>query len=201
MDIAGLGPYIYGGSGDKVRRADIWRLLYLPPVIEDNLYYNSRPFTPQAPFGSISMRNCVFRVNSYLRYTRYHLEYRHQNQELKDGSIIKDQGFDKVAVQRFPEEGSPKIELTTSTEFPKKPLNQEASQEVLLNIFRWVIINGEGIPPEEVYKDKWVQVEDDSDGESDTANDDNSIYYVSDKQRNGLEEQLSGVGEPYFIEV
>lgn len=63
------------------------------------------------------------------------------------------------------------------------------------------MINGEGVPPEEVYKDKWVQVEDDSDGESDAANDDNSVCHVLDEQRNGLEEWLSGVGEPHSTEV
>jgi hypothetical protein len=200
MDIPGSGPYVCDGSDDKVRRADVWRLLYLPPVVEDDLYYNGRPFTPWAPFGNTSVPNCVLRVNSHLRCTRHHLEYRHWNWELKDGSIIEDQGFDKAGVQRFPE-GSPKIELITSAEFPKKPLDQEASQEASLDVFRWVMINGEGVPPEEVYKDKWIQVEDDSDEESDAANDDNSVCHVSDERQNGLEEWLSGVEEPRSTEV
>jgi hypothetical protein len=108
-----------------------------------------------------------------------------------DGSIIEDQGFDKAAVQCFPEADSPKIELVTNAEFPKVQLNQEASQEASLDIFRWVMVNGEGVPPEEVYKDKWVQVEDDSDEESNAVNDDNSV--IADEQQNGLEEWLGGV--------
>lgn len=120
MDIAGLGPYICEGSGNKVRRADVWRLLHLPPVVEDDLYYNNRPFTPWEPFGNTSVQNCVFRVISHLSCMRHHLEYRRWNWVLIDGSIVEDQGFDKAAVERFPEEGSPKIKLITSAEFPKK---------------------------------------------------------------------------------
>jgi hypothetical protein len=111
-----------------------------------------------------------------------------------DGSIIEDQGFDKATIQCFQETGSSKIELITTAEFPKIQLNQEASQEASLDIFRWVMVNGEGVPPEEVYKDKWVQVEDDSDEESDAVNDDdNSVIVV--KQQNGLEEWLGRVNE------
>jgi hypothetical protein len=75
-----------------------------------------------------------------------------------DGSIIEDQGFDKAAVQCFPEADSPKIELITTTKFPKIPLNQEASQEASLDIFRWAMVNGEGVPPEKVYKDSTSRV-------------------------------------------
>jgi hypothetical protein len=55
------------------------------------------------------------------------------------------------------------------------------------------MINGEGVPSEEVYKDDWVRVEDDTDEGSDTVNDDDSVPDVSDKQQNKLEEWLSGV--------
>ena len=109
-----------------------------------------------------------------------------------DGSIIEVQGFDKATVQCSPEAGSSKVELITTADFPKIQLNQEASQEASLDIFRWVTVNGEGVPPEEVYKDKWVQVEDDSDEESDVVNDDNSV--VANEQ-NGLEEWLGRVNE------
>ena len=136
MDIPGSGPYICEGSGDKVRRADVWRLLYLPPVVEDDLYYNSRPFTPWAPFGNSSVQNCVFRVASHLHCTRHYLEYQHWNWKLMDGSTIEDQGFDNATVQCFQKAGSSKIELITTAEFPKIQLNQEASQEASLDIFR-----------------------------------------------------------------
>jgi hypothetical protein len=193
MDIPGSGPYICEGPGDKVRRADIWRLLYLPPVVEDDLYYNNRPFTPWAPFGDSSVQNCVFRVASHLRCTRHHLEYQHWNWKLMDGSIIEDQGFDKATVQCFPEAGNSQIKMITTAKFPTTQPNQEASQEASLDIFRWVMVNGEGVPPEEVYKDKWVHFQDDSDEESEAVNDDNSV--ISDEQQNGLEEWLGRVNE------
>jgi hypothetical protein len=127
MDIAGSGPYICEGSDNKVRRTDVWRLLYLPPIVEDDLYYSSRPFTPWAPSGNTSVQNCVLRVISHLHCTRHHLEYRYWSWELKDGSIIEDRGFDTAGVQSFPEEGSLKIEPVTTMECPEKPVDQEAS--------------------------------------------------------------------------
>ncbi|CAG8982684.1 hypothetical protein HYALB_00000963 [Hymenoscyphus albidus] len=190
MDVPGSGPYICEGSNDKVRREDVWRLLYLPPVVEDDLYYNSRPFTPWAPFGNSSVQNCVFRVTSHLYCSRHHLQYQHWNWELVDGSIFEDQGFDKATMQCS---DSLKIEQRTTTEFPTIEIDQEASQEASLDIFRWVMVNGEGVPPEEVYKDKWVQVESDSGEESDVANEDSRVMIK--EQQNGLEAWLGGVIE------
>jgi hypothetical protein len=51
MDIPGSGPYICQKSADDVRRADVWRLLYLSLVVEDDLCYNSLSFTPWALFA------------------------------------------------------------------------------------------------------------------------------------------------------
>ncbi|KAG4438246.1 hypothetical protein IFR05_006274 [Cadophora sp. M221] len=70
MDIPGSGPYICEGSADNVRRADVWRLLYLPPVVEDDLYYNSRPFTPWAPFGNSSVQNYQGFDKAAVQYSR-----------------------------------------------------------------------------------------------------------------------------------
>lgn len=55
----------------------VWRLLYLHPVVEDDLYYNYRPFTPWEQYGNTSMQNCVLRVVAHLRCKRHHLHYQH----------------------------------------------------------------------------------------------------------------------------
>lgn len=52
IDIPGSGPYAkYTASGTEITRADAWRLLYLPPVIDDGLYYNRQllKFSNQGP--------------------------------------------------------------------------------------------------------------------------------------------------------
>lgn len=36
-------------------------------------------------------------------------------------------------------------------------INQNASQNASRTILQWVIINGEGVPPEEIYQDEWVR--------------------------------------------
>lgn len=47
MDIPGSGSYVQStASGEGISRADAWRLLYLPPAVDDDLSYNSSPFTP-----------------------------------------------------------------------------------------------------------------------------------------------------------
>jgi hypothetical protein len=81
--------------------------------------------------------------------------------------------------------------VITDTEFSKKAFDQEASQKASLDIFRWIMINGEGTPPEKVYKDEWVQFEDDSDEETNALSDHNSASHVSDERQNGLKEWLS----------
>lgn len=57
------------------------------------------------------------------------------------------------------------------------------------------MINNKEVSSEKVYKNKWVQVEDDSDEESNVVNNDNSV--VADEQ-NELKEWLSRVNEVAF---
>ncbi|EEQ85996.2 uncharacterized protein BDCG_09265 [Blastomyces dermatitidis ER-3] len=126
---------------NEVQRADVWRLLYLPPVVDDGLYYNSPLFTPWAPFGSTTAGQCVLRVAAHLRCPRHHLD-------------------------------------------------QEASQEASLDLFQWVMINSEGTPPEKIYRDEWLQLEDESDKETGMSDDKNSASHASDEHLKGLEEWL-----------
>lgn len=185
MDLPGTGPYIWNESSDGVQRADVWRLLYLPPVVDDELYYNNRPFMPWVPFGSTTAGRCVLRVTTHLQCPRHHLEYARWNWKLEDGSVIEDKGFDNKARNIFPEESSMAINIS-DTLFPKKSFTQEASQEASLDIFRWVMINGEGTPPEKIYKDEWVQLEDESEEEAGTLDDENSVNHTSAERLKGL---------------
>ena len=192
MDLAGSGAYVRETSADKVQREDVWRLLYLPPVVEDDLSYNSPPFTPWPPPGNTPTKNCALRVVTHLQCPRHKLEYRHWNWKLKDGSVFEDRGLESYAAEKDWEQPSPKIEPIASVEFPGKLVDQEASQEASHDIFRWVTVNGEGVPPEAVYKDDWVRIEDDSDEESDAADDADSVSRV---RNDGLKEWLEGVIE------
>ena len=174
MDIPGSGPYIYGD--EKVRRRDAWRLLYLPPVVEDDLYYNSRPFSPWEPFGDTTAHNCVLRVRCHLHCTRHHLDYQYWNWELKDGSIVKEPGFMETKARVLPKVTNPNDELIPHIEFPQKTLIQEASEEASRDIFGWVTVNGEGVPPENVYNDPWLEDEDESGEELNIASDSDNDY-------------------------
>ncbi|EER25739.1 hypothetical protein CPC735_041830 [Coccidioides posadasii C735 delta SOWgp] len=191
MDLPGSGPYISNKSSDKVQRADVWRLLYLPPVVDDELYYNNPPFTPWAPFGSTTAGQCVLRVATHLQCPRHYLEYAHWNWILENGSIVEGQGFDKTSSHRS-DESSTAINML-DTLFPQRSPTQEASREASLDIFRWVMINGEGTPPEKIYRDEWLQLEDESDEETGMSDDENSASHASDERLKGLEEWL---GQP-----
>jgi hypothetical protein len=195
MDIAGSGPYVTDGSEDSVRREDVWRLLYLPPVVDDDLHYNCRPFTPWAPPGSTIASNCPLRVRSHLNCVRHSLQYQKWSWEAEDGSVIEDQGFSEDTPPLLLNElGITAIAL----EIPGKPLDQEASEEASLDIFRWVMVNGEGIPAEEIYKHDWLQCdsEDEDDEELSASSDSNSSSQAPDhKQERGMEDWLSNVSD------
>ncbi|KGM92515.1 uncharacterized protein PADG_11339 [Paracoccidioides brasiliensis Pb18] len=158
MDVPGSGSYISEGSTDKVRRADVWRLLHL-----------SQPPKMIYIMKAARLRHGL-RLGTLLSVT-------HWNWTLEDGTVIEDQGYESTAGDSFPEESNIDTDMIADLVFHQKSLNQEASREASLDIFRWVTVNGEGTPPEKVYRDAWVQFGDDSDEEADVSNDDNSACY------------------------
>ncbi|EXJ82251.1 hypothetical protein A1O3_06064 [Capronia epimyces CBS 606.96] len=159
MDIAGSGSYICEGTNDKIQRADVWRLLYLPPVVDDELSYEDFPYAPWAPPGHSTSQNCVLRVACHLHCKRHRLEYLHWQWTLRNGSVVKDQGFNTHPIEGFLEHCTPGIQQRLPIEFPEKPLDQEASRKASKEVFEWAIVNGEDIPPEEVYSDDWIHGE------------------------------------------
>lgn len=46
--------------------------------------------------------------------------------------------------------------------------NEDTSVDAIIAAFRWVLDNGEGRPPEDIYKDRWLRNIDDADLEGDT---------------------------------
>ncbi|KAL9023528.1 MAG: hypothetical protein Q9196_007148, partial [Gyalolechia fulgens] len=160
MDLAGSGPYFQTeDSGEKIRRADAWRLLFLPTVVEDDLHYENYPFTPSEPVGKTSAENCMARVRIHRSCSRHHLTYQHWAWHLGDGSTLVDQGLETVPAQHSFQEVTSGIETPASVFLPvvELPLDQEASRTASWEIFQWVTANGEGIPADElIYKDEWL---------------------------------------------
>lgn len=47
MNVSSLGPYfIPNSSNEDITRADVWQILYLPSIVDDDLHYEHRPFAP-----------------------------------------------------------------------------------------------------------------------------------------------------------
>lgn len=163
MDLAGLGPYFQtDASGEKIQRADAWRLLFLPTVVDDDLHYENYPFAPWEPVGTTSMENCVARIRIHRFCPRHHLSYQYWTWQLGDGSTLVDQGWEIVSAQPSSEEVSPRIETTASAKLPavELSLDQEASWTASWEIFQWVTANGEGVPADEpIYNDEWLRDE------------------------------------------
>lgn len=155
IDVPGSGPYMREGS-ERVSRQDVWRLLHLPPTEQDDLSYRYRPFTPWPPCGSTPRENCALRVVSHLRCGRHQFEYSHWNWELEDGTLVRDDGFSRTPLPVVTSTSDP-FDVKEPRNFPKKDLDQEASHEASLDIFRWFIINGEGVPSESIYQDDWLK--------------------------------------------
>jgi hypothetical protein len=168
MDVTEPGPYFCPNSSDTaIERADVWQIRYLPPVIDDDLYYEHRPFAPWKPAGKTDKHRCDLRVRAHQDCQRHDISYRHWNWKLKDGSAIEDQGFRMTTTQDVLPARSPKVELLTDTVFPTVPLSldQNASQNASRTILQWATVNGEGVPSEGIYYDEWVQgfLQDDDD--------------------------------------
>jgi len=67
MDLAGSGPHSRtDASGEKLQRADAWRLLFLPSVVDDDLHYENYPFAPWEPIGTSSVQNSVARIRIHV---------------------------------------------------------------------------------------------------------------------------------------
>lgn len=160
MDLAGSGPYCR--SDEKIQRADAWRLLYLPTVLDDDLHYENYPFTPWEPVGTTSVENSVARIRIHRCCDRHHVDYQHWTWQLEDGSTLVDQGLEIVPAQPMSQEGSPRIEIAETARLPavEFSLDQKASRTASWEIFQWVTANGEGVPADEpIYEDEWLHDE------------------------------------------
>lgn len=168
IDLVGEGPYV--DANQQITRTDVWRLLHLPTTVEDELSYNYRPCTPWEPCGKLDTKNCALCVASHLNCTRYQLRYNRWNWELEDNQIIQNEGLSIVTAPVMLDVGP--FAVQKLREIPHRPFDQEKSQEssweASLDIFRWFVINGEGFPPEPIYKDDWLESlgHEDSDEES-----------------------------------
>ncbi|KAL9628901.1 MAG: hypothetical protein Q9164_007107, partial [Protoblastenia rupestris] len=135
MDIAGSGPYCR--TDEKIQRADAWRLLYLPTVVDDDLYYENYPFTPWELVGTTSIKNSVARIRIHRCCDRHHLDYQNWTWQLEDGSTSVDQGLAMLPAKPMSQERSPRTEITESARLPavKFSLDQEASRTASWEIF------------------------------------------------------------------
>ena len=157
MDIAGSGPYI---ESFGVKRGDVAQLLHL--TAEDNLQYSSRPTTPWKPFGSTSVGDCTFQVQSHLHCQRHHIEYQHWNWQLEDGSVVRDHGFTETATEQIPDDDDDMSELEINLQFPKKEVDEEASETASADIFQWMAMDRGGVRMERIYLSPWLQCLDSS---------------------------------------
>jgi hypothetical protein len=78
--------------------------------------------------------------------------------------------------------------------FDKKDLDQIASREASVDISRWISINGEGLHPESIYQDGWLQeIWEESDLEVDEVDDHNAheLFGTSELQIESWLNQIS----------
>ncbi|PYH85180.1 hypothetical protein BO82DRAFT_429670 [Aspergillus uvarum CBS 121591] len=153
------GSYVDAQPMDWIWRADVWWLLHWPVVEEDGVSYARPPRTPWEPWepwGIMGMRDCALRVLAHLGCAWHEFRYCCWSWELEGGEVVHDLGVSPIT-QIDP--ATPDIDPFCVGElglFPYKPLDQEASQEVSLEVFRWSVVNGEGVPAENLYRDEWL---------------------------------------------
>lgn len=155
MDVAGSGAYAKPtASGTRISRADVWRLLCLPPIVDDDLHYDSPPFSPWEPVGGTTLEVSAIRVRMHRDCPRHSLIYRHWSWIRKDGSTTDDEGFNPSIIAVRPQ----LVNVRARIEIVPQPLpDQEASIAASQEVFGWVTRNCEGHPPESIYLDRWLQ--------------------------------------------
>ena len=155
MDDAGSGPYTCEDP-EYISRPEVWRLLHLPPTEPDCLWYRNRPQTPWEPCGRTLTTNCALRVTSHLKCPRHEYHYDHWNWELENGETVQDYGLLKEYPSLITEEISTTPDTKVMHLSKKKELDPDrwVSEEASIEIFRWFIFGGEGVPPEKIYHDE-----------------------------------------------
>ncbi|KAI9715647.1 MAG: hypothetical protein M1812_005799 [Candelaria pacifica] len=163
MDVAGSGPYFRTDSTcQRIQRADVWRLLYLPPIVEDDLHYQSLPFSPWEPIGTTSLQHTVARVKVHQSCPRHQLDYQLWSWHFRDGSTIEGKGFQIDTTEDSPHSWVASMKMKPTLSPPVAPLalplDQDASRAASRETFAWVTANGEGYPPNEpIYNDEWLR--------------------------------------------
>lgn len=135
----------------------MWRLLHLSFTEDDDLSYKYRPFTPWEPCGKSLVKNCALRVTSHLKCLRHEYQYSHSTWISEDGAGIKDCGFSTSPPSTITKSFLDIPDVKELGKFKVKKLDQRASLEASLDIFRWFIICGEGRPLEDIYQDYWLE--------------------------------------------
>ncbi|KAJ5176559.1 uncharacterized protein N7482_002436 [Penicillium canariense] len=198
MDDAGSGPYTWGDP-EYISRPDVWRLLPLTPTdADDDLGYEYQPTTPWEPCGACSTTNCALRVMSHSNCARHAYRYDHFNWELENGETVQDFGFSERYPSLLTELSIIPDSKVISHSFERKELDpdREASEEASLEIFRWFVIGGEGIPPEKIFRDdllqqSWDQLDDHVGyGEADPPDSEEPVL----KNKDRLEAWLDTIG-------
>ncbi|KAL9062661.1 MAG: hypothetical protein Q9161_009772 [Pseudevernia consocians] len=166
MDLAGEGEYCETHfSIVYIRRSDCWRLRKLPPTVDDDLHYGVGPFTPWAPPGYALWKNCPLRVQVHRNCERHALAYKGSTWCFSNGFVLEDDlGRDLVIPHISKDRLFEDPDVSHNLQFLD---NEDTSIEATRASFRWVLDNGEGMPPEEAYKDAWLLGIGDEDSESD----------------------------------
>ena len=160
MDIISHECYFdLASSGPDIARSDVWQRQHLPLVVEDDLYYESRPFAPWKPPRRSKKSNCDLRVQVHEKCSRHELSYQKWNWKLEDGSVDEDYGYGAKDLHFVRHVYNFETSPPANTEFSNVPLSttQTASQNASRAIFQWAIINGEGIPQENIYTEPWLE--------------------------------------------
>ena len=155
MDLTRPGRY-YNMQNEEISRADVWQICYLPALIDDGLYYRSRPLAPWKPPGKTYRRHCELRVQAHWDCERHCLYYQGWGWKLMNGQVKFDvsNAYDtsfclpETVVNQQPDFTSPIEESIIC--------DHAASRNTSQGIFQWTTINGEGIPQEKVYHDEWL---------------------------------------------
>jgi hypothetical protein len=152
----GDGPYVFSKETQSyIRRADCWRLRLLPPAVDDDLTYNRPPFSPWEPPGASLLTNCPLRVQVHQACNRHSWLYTGCVWHFENGRTIEE----KSSRNMISRELKLHMEMGNETSVSHSLVlrDDQISAIATKTVFRWVLDNGDGAPPEQVYKDPWIE--------------------------------------------
>jgi hypothetical protein len=159
----GVEPSRIALTGDRIRRSDECRILFLTGTME----HGKAPICPWQPFGNTYLRDTEIEVRQHVK-CGHSFEYVGWKWDLSGGSSAKDEGYTSRSIRRTTLATSKPMPLEPASKLT--PISEVASEVATRSIFSWLRTEGWPTAEKGIYTHEWFDF-----GASDEDSDDGSV--------------------------